>query len=166
MRRLTVAGVGRRPRRTTSDETGAAVLEFGLVAPVLFLILFGMIQYGYLFWSLTTASATAREAVRRMVVGTEWTTCAQRWAVEHADNAAVGDGSVVVTHVFTDAAGVPISREPRAGDLVEVTVSFDSLDLGIPLLPLPHDGNVSQTARNEVQNAPDSPIPCEGPGNP
>ena len=164
MRRGTAAVAARRgPRR---EERGAAALEFGLVAPVVFLLLFGLIQYGYFFWSLTTASATAREAVRRMVVGTDWTTCAEKWAVAHARHAAVGDGSVTVTRSYSDPDGAPLSGDPRAGDLVQVTVSFQALDLGIPLLPLPDGGRVTQSARNSIQNVPDSPIPCEGPGNP
>ena len=153
-------------RRCRTEETGSAALEFGLVAPVLFLLLFGMIQYGYLFWSLTTASATAREAVRRMVVGTEWTTCVEKWAVEHARHPAVGDDTVTVTRTYTDSSSAPLAREPKAGDVVQVTVSFHSLDLGIPLLPLPDGGTVSQSSKNEVQNVPDSPVPCDGPGNP
>ncbi len=148
------------------EERGAAVLELGLVAPLIFLLLFGMIQYGYFFWSLTTASATAREAVRRMVVGTEWTTCAEKWAVEHASNAAVGDRGVTVTRSYADSDGVPLTRDPLPGDVVTVTVSFHSLDLGIPLLPLPDDGTVTQSSRNEIQNVPDTPLPCDGPGNP
>ena len=161
--RTSVRGRRRRARR---EERGAAVLEFGLIAPMLFLLLFGMIQYGYFFWSLTTASATSREAVRRMVVGTDWTTCAEKWAVEHARNAAVGDRSVTVTRSYSDSSGVPLTRPPAAGDLVEVTVSFRSLDLGFPLLPLPDHGTVTQSSRNEIQNVPDTPVPCDGPGNP
>jgi Flp pilus assembly protein TadG len=157
---------GRRHDGRGGDERGAAALEFGLVAPVMFLLLFGMLQYGYLFWSLTTASATAREAVRRMVVGNEWTTCAQKWAVTHARNAAVGDRTVTVTRSYTDRDGVPLARQPQPGDTVTVTVSFRSLDLGIPLLPMPDHGTVTQSARGEVQNVPAGPLPCEGPGNP
>lgn len=148
------------------EERGAAALELGIVAPLMFVLLFGMVQYGYLFWSLTTASATAREAARRMEVGNEWATCAQRWAVTHARNAAVGDRTVTVTRSYTDGDGVPLTRDPLPGDLVTVTVSFHSLDLGIPFLPLPDHGTVTQSARTEVQNVPDGPIPCEGPGNP
>ena len=153
------------PRRRV-EERGATALEFGLVAPVIFLLLFGMIQYGYFFWSLTTASATAREATRRMVVGTDWSTCAETWAVTHARNAAVGDHDVRVTRAYADADGVPLTRDPRPGDLVTVTVSFQSLDLGIPFLPLPDGGTVTQSSVNRIQNVPDSALPCDGPGNP
>ena len=101
-----------------------------------------------------------------MEVGNEWTTCAQKWAVTHARNTAVGDGTVTVTRSYTDGAGVPLTRDPQPGDVVTVTVSFHSLDLGIPLLPMPDHGTVTQSARSEVQNVPAGPLPCEGPGNP
>jgi Flp pilus assembly protein TadG len=155
----------RRLSARRRSERGAAALELGIVAPLMFLLLFGMVQYGYLFWSLTTASATAREAARRMEVGNEWTTCAEKWAVTHARHAAVGDRTVTVTRSYTDVDGVPLSRDPQPGDVVTVTVSFHSLDLGIPVLPLPDHGTVTQSARSEVQNVPAGPIPCEGPGN-
>jgi hypothetical protein len=142
------------------SERGASALEFGLVAPLMFLLIFGLIQYGYLFWSLTTASATAREAARRMVVGHDWDTCAVPHAVAHARQPALGAGGVRLTHRFTDTAGNPLAREPAVGDLVEVTVSFRSLSLGIPLLPMPEDGEVSQTARARVESIPALPLPC------
>lgn len=153
-----------QPRRRRED--GATVLEFGLVAPVMFLLVFGLIQYGYLFWSLTTASATAREAARQMIVGHDWDACVLPRAVEHAENPAVGDAPVQASYRLTDDAGATLSRGPQIGDLVEVTVSFQALYMGIPLIPVPDGGVVSQTATARVENVPDSALPCEEPTNP
>ena len=58
-----------RTSRGPRGERGSAALEFGLVAPVIFLLIFGIIQYGYLFWALQTSAATAREVWRREVMG-------------------------------------------------------------------------------------------------
>ncbi len=140
-------------------------LELGLVAPMLLLLMFGIVQHGYHYWSLTTASATAREAARRMSVGNEWGGCAERWIAEHASHPAVEEGTVRSSFRWADTAGNTLA-EPRAGQLVAVTVSFRTLDLGIPFLPLPGGGEVTQTAVARVQNVPETPPPCEAPGNP
>ncbi len=154
-----------RPGRGARTESGATALEFGIVAPLMFLLIFGLVQYGFLFWSLTTASATAREAARRMVVGNDWATCALPWAVRHAENPAVGVTAPLVTRRFTTVGGVPVVGTPAVGDLVEVTVAFQSLYLGVPFIPVPQGGWVSETVTARVQNVPATPVSCDGPGN-
>lgn len=141
------------------DERGATALEFGLVAPLLFMMIFGLIQYGYLFWSLTTASATAREAARRLVVGMDWQSCVEVEALTQAAQPAVGAG-ILVTHRYTDDDGVTLVRPAQIGDLVEVTVEFPSLYLGIPLLPVPDEGHVRQSATARVESLPPVPPTC------
>jgi Flp pilus assembly protein TadG len=132
--------------RARRDERGGAALEFALVAPILFALLFGIFQYGYHYWAIETASATAREAARRFAVGTDLT-CTQNEAVSHADSAALG--SVTVTRS-------PVS--PKVGELVTVTVSFQSLDMH--LFPLPDGGWISQTATARVETVPAVAIAC------
>jgi hypothetical protein len=48
----------RAPRR------GQALVEFGLVLPLLLLIIFGIIQFGLLFWTQITLTQIARDAGR------------------------------------------------------------------------------------------------------
>ena len=81
-------------RRSRRGERGSSALEFGLVAPVVFLLLFGTLQYGYLYWSLQTASAAAREGARLMAVNTQWS-CAHDWTKARAADAAVGGAPTV-----------------------------------------------------------------------
>jgi Flp pilus assembly protein TadG len=132
--------------RARRDERGGAALEFALVAPVLFALLFGILQYGYHYWAIETASATAREAARRFAVGTELT-CTQNEAIAHADSAALGPVTVSRT---------PVS--PKVGDLVTVTVSFQSLDMH--LFPVPDDGWISQTDTARVETVPAVALTC------
>ena len=155
-----------RMRGHRRSERGAVVLEFGLVAPLLFMLIFGLIQYGYQFWSLTTASATAREAARRMIVGEDWDSCVLPTLRAHAQHPAVGDGPVQASYRYTDDTGQTLARPAQVGDLVEVTVRFHSLHMGLPFLPVPDDGEVSQSASARVESMPAAPPPCEGPGNP
>lgn len=143
--------------RSSREERGAAALEFGLVIPVILMVIFGIIQYGFVYWSLQTASATAREAARALIVGTT-EACALDRAEQHADNPAVGRAPVAVAR-YSDASGVATAG-PVEGGLVEVEVSLTTLDLNLPFLPLPDGGNVVQTAEARVENVPAVPLPC------
>ncbi len=61
-----------RPARTRApgpNERGAAALEFGLVAPLLLMVLFGIISYGLWFDDSLNLRQGVREAARQAVVG-------------------------------------------------------------------------------------------------
>jgi Flp pilus assembly protein TadG len=128
------------------DDRGSAAVEFAIVLPVLLLVIFGILQYGYHYWALETASATAREAARRLAVGTDWT-CTVSEAQAAASIPATG--TVTVTRS---------SSTPTQGSLVTVTVAFPSLDVG--LVPLPDDGRVSETATARVESVPATALSC------
>ncbi len=59
--------VGRKRRK---GRRGAAVVEFAVVAPLLLLILFGIIEYGYIFMVRQTVIHAAREGCRIAVLQT------------------------------------------------------------------------------------------------
>lgn len=54
--------------RLHRDE-GAAAVEFALVSLLLFLLVFGIIEFGFAFYSVQGAAAAAREGARRAAVG-------------------------------------------------------------------------------------------------
>jgi Flp pilus assembly protein TadG len=54
----------RRALRPAERELGQAVTEFALVTPVLFLLLFGVIQFGFLLGGQIGLTNAAREAAR------------------------------------------------------------------------------------------------------
>lgn len=60
-------GVTRRPRGRAS-ERGAAAVEFALVAPLLLLLLFGIISYGYMLSFRQAISQGAAEGARAAAV--------------------------------------------------------------------------------------------------
>lgn len=144
--------------RRRDDQRGAAALEFGLVIPVILMLIFGIIQYGFMYWSLQTASATAREAARSLIVGTT-EACTLARAEELADNPAVGGGAPVAVARYFDTTGAATTG-PVEGGSVEVEVSLTTLNLSMPFLPLPDGGNVVQTAEARVENVPPVPLPC------
>jgi Flp pilus assembly protein TadG len=57
-----------RRRATRSGDTGASAVEFALVVPVLLLIVFGIINFGFVFSQQMTINNGVREGARRAVV--------------------------------------------------------------------------------------------------
>lgn len=145
-------------RRGPRGEGGAAALEFGIVVPIVLMFIFGIIQYGYLYWALETASASAREAARQLIVGTD-VPCVKDQAVAKAAMPAVGSTAPSADVVFHDTSGA-VSPGPVLGGLVTVTVTFQSLDLSLPFLPVPNGGVVSQHQSGRVESIPAAPLPC------
>jgi Flp pilus assembly protein TadG len=66
---------GRRGRR---EDRGAAAVEFALVAPLLLLLVFGIISYGYMLSFRQTLSQAAAEGARAAAVTVSGTSAADR----------------------------------------------------------------------------------------
>lgn len=128
-------------RRTARHgERGGIVVEFALVVPlVVFPLLAAILQYGYHYWALETAAATAREAARQLAVGTD-PACVRAQAQGHAGGPALGAVTVTST-----------PSPPADGGLVTVTVTFQSLDLKV--LPVADDGVITESAQARVHRA-------------
>lgn len=145
----------------SADQRGASALEFGLVAPVILMMIFAIVQYGYLYWSLQTAKATAREAARQLIVGTDWV-CAEQEALEKVAMPAVGVDVPTVVASYLAADGVTPAVAPGVnGGLVTVVVSFQTLDMNLPLLPVPNGARISQDVTARIENVPATPLSCD-----
>ncbi|HET9501013.1 MAG TPA: TadE family protein [Marmoricola sp.] len=132
-------------------EAGATALEYALVVPILFTVMFGIIQYGLYFWSTSTAAASAREAARQLSVGTDWG-CTRAQALAKASGAAFG-GTPLVSRTYLNA-----SNTAKVGAHVRVTVSMKAFDL--QLIPLPGDGAITESVEARVANLPPAPLDC------
>lgn len=56
-------------RRFGRDERGSPAVEFALIAPVFMLFLFGIVQFGFAFFTYNDMFNGAREGARRLAVG-------------------------------------------------------------------------------------------------
>jgi len=65
-------------RRLANREDGQAMVEFALVAPVLFLLVFGIIQLGYTFGRQLDLKSATRDGARRGAVSVDRTDAQQR----------------------------------------------------------------------------------------
>jgi Flp pilus assembly protein TadG len=106
-------------RRTRSSE-GASALEFALVAPVLLALLFGMIEFGFVFQAQLSVTHAAREGVRMASVQAD-----SDWDQAEVESRALPLSPVTATRGFPDS------------DSVSVTVSHEYawkvLPLGEPI---------------------------------
>jgi Flp pilus assembly protein TadG len=130
------------------------------VLPFLLLLVFGLIQYGLYFWALQGGSDLARSAARLSAVGntndcTDLTDAVESQAGGWASN------QPEVTRSYSD------SEEPNAvtgewepGDTVQVTVTFEAIDLNFPFVPFIDDGVVSQTVDARLERIDGQPAEC------
>jgi Flp pilus assembly protein TadG len=145
MHRLTLA-LRRRP------ETGASAVEFALVMPILLVLVFGLIQYGLYFWAVQGGADAARHAARLSAVGKP-PACADFRSDVGDQVSRFSQGTPTITRTYTNAES-NIAADAEIGDRVEVTVTFNSIDLNLPFVPFINDGQVSETVEARVDYAP------------
>lgn len=104
-------------------QRGASMVEFALVLPLLLVLVFGVMEAGWLFAQLTETRNAAREGARLAVVdfGT-----ASEIALETCNRAVLSsDGAVVFIATEGDTAD-PI-RDPTASVTVRIESSYSSI---------------------------------------
>jgi len=115
------------------NERGAEAVEFALIAVPFLLVILGIIQYGFYFWTAETTNSSARESARRIVVGDCWdatqlTNFAQRNAPMTTSASATWQHPNVAQRVV--------------GDTVTVTVNASANLLG--MIPVPNGGDITR----------------------
>ena len=146
-----------RPQsRTGRRSRGQAMVEFALVAPMLFLLLFGIIEAGRFIFYYQTLSHATREGARYAIVNGANTLGCPSGPPAPDTSACDSPGNNVVARVRQTAFGVPpagvaVQRcwwyvacdfgthgdgDNARGANVTVTASYTYSSL-IPLVPLP-----------------------------
>lgn len=144
----------RTRRRARSRQSGAAAVEFGLIVLPLTLLLFGIIQYGFYFWSMQGGSAAVRDAAREAAVGNLACAELQTYIQDRLGPSRDASEPVTVTREFTPST-------PTIGGTVTISVDFSSYDFG--LVPVPEGAAVHQSADSRVENVhagSGSAVPC------
>lgn len=134
-----------RGRTGAAPDEGAAAVEFALVSVLLFTILFGILQYGMLFFQLQGASSTARQAARLASVGVNNCGTFKSSVQAVADSNEVPVAGLVTTATFVVGGGTAARPE-----WVDVSVRFSPTDFGVPFVPFP--GDLTRTARARVES--------------
>jgi Flp pilus assembly protein TadG len=103
-----VIGQGRATRRR--DQRGAAAVEFALVAPLLLLLVFGVISYGYMLSFRQALSQGAAEGARAAAVSAYPAAADKETAALNAINDALSVNAYGVT-CSAVAAGSPLKKD-------------------------------------------------------
>lgn len=153
-------------RRTHARERGAAAVEFALVVPVLLLLVFGIISYGYMLSFRQALSQGAAEGSRAAAVKPAGTDAATlQGAMQAAVNDALADYGVrcdgsglehEVGGAWQSAGSCGLTTGPCANNAgascATVSLSYtygdDPLVPKIPLVPLP--GSLSYSTSVEI----------------
>jgi hypothetical protein len=150
-----------RPR----SETGASAVEFALVAPILFLVLFAILDYGIWFNNSLSLRQGIREAARQAVV-----TCADPvgsckkdmddWAATTRDEVGAITGALAVRIRYP-------SGWTQGAPLVVCGV-LDTKGL-TGLTPMPNSGVATSVTRMSIEStqtgmADQSPVPSDPTG--
>lgn len=128
-------------RRLWRNADGTAAIEFGLILPVLLVVLVGIIDYGQIHFVRLTMTNAAREGAR---VGVTMPEPDAQAAAIAATNAYLTSANV--TAVVT--ATTPSQTNPT----VTVTVTIDPFQPLIGLVPTPARLTVSASMRWELVN--------------
>ena len=131
--------------RARRQQDGAAAVEFGLIVFPLVLILFGIIQYGFYFWSMQAGSAVARDAARQAAVGKLSCSDLTTYVTNQLGPTRDGSTAVTVRRIFTPST-------PTIGGNVEIQVEFNSYEIAPGLIPMPTDAKVTQAAESRIEN--------------
>ncbi|MDH5502935.1 MAG: pilus assembly protein [Acidimicrobiia bacterium] len=112
-------------RNRGKDERGAALVEFAIMAILLFSLLFGMVEYGWVFANNLDARHGAREAARLAAVN--WGG-SQAIADETCDRMDIQGGAIFT---FT-GGGSPVGSVGT----VAIDIPYTPL-VGLPFIPTP-----------------------------
>jgi len=133
---------GRRNRR---GRRGQAIVEFALVAPIFFVVLFGIVEAGRFMFYYETLNNATREGARYAIVnGANSLTCSTGPAAPNSVSCDP-DGSDVVDKTRAAAFGIPPSAvtvtptwmpDNGRGSRVSVRAIYTYTSL-IPIVPLP-----------------------------
>jgi Flp pilus assembly protein TadG len=105
-------------RRRGRRDDGAAAVEFVLILPLFLVLLFGIMAFGLLLWTLVNANGAARESARLAAVGTPCNT----WISDTQDRVKLAPVSLTsMSRTYSESPA-------QVGDTVTVTLNFATND--------------------------------------
>jgi Flp pilus assembly protein TadG len=87
--------------RRHNDDSGAEVVEFAIVVPVLLAVITALISFGFVFMSQITITQAAREGARYAAICKTDTTClagVDQKIKDHAPGITIQDSNIAVTN--------------------------------------------------------------------
>jgi Flp pilus assembly protein TadG len=139
------------PSRRRDDGTSA--VEFALVLIPLVTLVFGIVQYGLYFYSSQVGASTAREAARRLAVGDCDTAGALRSFIENRlGSASTASPSIATSYKTSLGSPIPSGDPVEIGGTVTVTITFQSVDMNFPFIPVPDGAQITRAVDARVED--------------
>ena len=104
-------------------ESGQSLVEFALVVPLLFLLLFGSIEFGRVFHAYHVITSAAREGARAAAVGKSNTDIETK--IEGAVSSLVSDTSKVNIKLNATYEN-PVTGKPPEGEIYFTVYPYDA----------------------------------------
>ncbi|MBO0844558.1 MAG: pilus assembly protein [Nocardioides sp.] len=123
--------------RGQRGQHGAAAVEFALVMIPFFVLVLGLIEYGWYFYVAQNTSGAASTLARKLEVGDCWST-----PLSFAQN----QSSQVTAVSLNPSQG----SSPAVGTTFTVTVTADAKIMSF--LPVPDDGVVSRQVTAQIED--------------
>ena len=121
-------------KHTGREHRGTALVEAAILLPILLLLLFGMVEYGGLFWRASQIEATARTAVRAGALSGGNTGAVNTTISSMMTAAGLSSSGYSVTLNPSD----PSTRAVGSQFTVTISVPYPNISLTkCPLVPTP-----------------------------
>lgn len=108
------------------DEDGSPAVEFALIAPFLLLMILGIVQFGFAFFTYNEMMNGAREGARRLAVG-----ASEASAIDRAENTMALDRPYEFDPV-SGAEAVTMTIKLKISDAMVIT-TLDALESFYPI---------------------------------
>jgi Flp pilus assembly protein TadG len=133
-----------RKLRARRGQSGAAALEFGLIAGTIFLpLLLGLIQYGWYFYVAQTTGGAATHVARRLAVGDCW---GSGEALTFVKNEVASDPNL------TTLAFTPTSNSSAVIGTTQLTVTVTADGDLIGFVPMPNSGTITRSVKTMIED--------------
>ena len=136
--------VGKLPRRRDRNRTGAAVVEFAIVAPVMIMMTMGMMEVGRLVMVKQLLVNASREGARMAVLPGTSTEEVQALVQQELTNSTISGATITITPSILASAG--------SGTPVTVSISVPAASVSWipnPMFSLQTNIDASTTMRRE-----------------
>ena len=107
--------------REWANQKGQALVELALILPLLFLLVFGIIEFGRALYIKNAISNAAREGARRAAVTAPWTTAQTDALKDYVKSTIQVDQTGIVITISSSPNSPPLSGQ---GDSVTVNVAL------------------------------------------
>lgn len=144
--------------RTLRRHRGAAAVEFALVMPILFLIVFGILQYGLYFSDSLDTRQGVREGARMGVIGQFTSTGCT--ATGDLDKLACKTKNQISALTGDEYVKVSASSWTKGTPLV--VCALVKSEGGVGLLPMPNNGWIFSRTEMSIEKATPAPSPLTG----